>query len=90
MTIIIEMILEEMIFRDVQGYRGQNSIGRYRKNYRNDHFARGRNRSRERKYSENSNRGDRNSSRARSGLRAGTNRDRTICFKHREYDHFAK
>ena len=28
--------------------------------------------------------------RSRSGSRASTNRDRIICFKRREYDHFAK
>ena len=29
------------------------------------------------------------SSRSRSNLRASTNRDRALCFKCREYDHFA-
>ena len=77
-------------FRGMQGYRGQNFRGGYRRNYRNDNFERGRSRSRERQYLGNFSRNDRSSSRSRWRLRASLNRDRIRCFKCREYDHFAK
>ena len=35
-------------------------------------------------------RNDRSSTTSRSDLRVSANRDRIICFKCREYDHFAK
>ena len=70
--------------------RGQNYRGRYRRNYRNDNYDRGRSRSRDIKYSDNTSRHDRSSSRSRSGSRASTNRDRIRCYKCRKYDHFAK
>ena len=51
----------------------------------------GRSRSRDRQYSDNFRRNNRcSSSRCRSGWRASTDRDRTRCYKCREYDHFAK
>ena len=90
MLIITEMDFRRDNFRDMQGYRGQNVRGGYRKNYRNVNFGRCRSRSRERQYSGNSNSSDRSSNRLRSGLRASTNRDRIRCFKCREYDYFAK
>ena len=46
MSLITEITLEDN-FRDMQNDRGQNFRGRYRRNYRNDNFGRGRNRSRE-------------------------------------------
>ena len=71
----------------------QNSIGVYRNNYRNEGYDRSRNRSRERSfsrsYSSNINRSTSNS-RSRAGLSASTNRNRTRCYKCREYNHFAK
>ena len=39
---------------------------------------------------DNTSRNDRSSSRSRSGLRASRNRHRIRCYKHIEYDHFAK
>ena len=75
----------------MQNYRGQKFRGRYRGNCRNDDFGRGKSRSRERQYSNNFRRNDQSSgSRSRSHSRASTNRDRTRCYKCREYAHFAK
>ena len=73
-----------------QIYRRQNYRGGYRRTYRNDNHDRGRSRSRDRQYSDNTIRNDRGSSRPRSGSRASTNRDRIRCYKCREYDHFTK
>ena len=61
--------------------------------YRNDTYDRSRNRSRERSFSGNyGNNITRctSNSRARSGSRASTNRDRILCYKCREYDHFTR
>ena len=53
--------------RTNQTYRGQNYRGGYRRNYHNENYKRGRSRSRERQYPENTRRNDRNSnSRSRS------------------------
>ena len=53
----IEMILEEVIFRGNgrtnEMYRGQNYRGGYRRHYQNENYERGRSRSRERQYPEN-------------------------------------
>ena len=74
-----------------QNYRSQNYRSGYRRNYRDDNYEGGRSRSRERQFSDNFRRNDRNSrSTSRSGLRASTNRDKIICYKCREYDHFVK
>ena len=77
-------------FRGTQNYRGKNFRGGYSGSFRNDNFQRGSSRSRERQYSVNFRRNDRNSSRSRSSLRASTNRDRIRCFKCKEYDYFAR
>ena len=77
--------------RTNQNYNGQNFRGGYRRNYSNDNYKRGRSRSKERQFSDNVRRNDRNgSSRSRSGSRISVNRDRIRCYKCREYDHFAK
>ena len=73
-----------------QNYRGHNYRGGYGRTYRNDNYERGRSRSRDRQYLDNTRRSDRCSSRSRSGSRASTNRDRIRCYKCREYNHFAK
>ena len=91
----IGMTLKEVNFRGNlrpnQMYRGQNYRGGYRRNYRNKNYKRGRSRSRERQYLENTRRNDRiSSSRSRSGSRASTNRDRIRCYKCKEYYHFVK
>ena len=67
--------------RTNQNYKGKNFRGGYRRNYRNDNYERGRSRSRERQFSDNVRRNNRNgSSRSRSGLhRASTNRGRIRC-----------
>ena len=71
-------------------YREQNFRG-YRRNYRNENYERGSSGSRERQFSNNIRRNDRNSSsRSRSGLRANTNRDRIKCYKCREYNNCTK
>ena len=71
-------------------YGGRNYRGRYRRNYRNENYERGRSRSRERQYPVNTRRnGKSSSSRSRSGSRASTNRE-IIRYKCGEYDHFAK
>ena len=77
-------------FRGTHNYRGHNFRGRYRGNFRNDNFDRGRSRSRERQYSDNFRRNERSSNKLRLGSRPSTNRDRSRCFKCREYNHFAK
>ena len=73
-----------------QNHRGQNFRGGYRRKYRNFNYERGRSRSRDRQYSDNTRMNDRSSIRSRSGSRASTNRDRIRCYKCREYDHFTK
>ena len=70
-----------------QNYRGQNYIGGYRENYRND---RGGSRSIEGQYQGTIRRNDRSSSsRSRSGSTASTDSGRRCC-KCKEYDHFTK
>ena len=53
-------------------------------------ITRGRSRSRDKQYSDNTRRSDRSVSRSRWGSKASNNRDRIRCHKCREYDHFAK
>ena len=77
---------------NTRGYSRQNNRGNYGNERYND-YNRDRNRSRERTFTRNynSNR-DRSpsNSRSRSGSRANTKRDRIMCYKCREYDHFAR
>ena len=80
---------------DNQNFRGKyrsnfNRRGKLRNNYRGQGYDRNRSRSLDRQ--DRSRRRDRSMSngRSRSGLRAGTNRDRIRCFECMEYDHFAR
>ena len=74
-----------------KNFRKQNNRGGYRGNYRNEDYERCRSRCRERQYQGNVRRDDRSSSnRLKSGSSVSTNRDRTRCYKCREYDHFPK
>ena len=77
-----------------QNYSRQNNRDRHGGDYRNDYYnrERGRSRSRELSYSDDSIRRDRSNShsRSRSGSRACTNGDRIRCYKCKECNHFTK
>ena len=78
----------------INQYFEKQNRGEYRDNYRNENYSRerGRSRSRERSFSRNiiNRRNDRSisNSGSKSRSRASTNRDRIMCYKCKEYDHF--
>ena len=88
---IEEEILEEICDPSNQNYKGQNFRGGYRKTYGNAIImTRGRSRSSDRQYSDNTRMNERSSSSSRSGSRTSTSRDRNRCYRCREKNHFTK
>ena len=86
-------VITENNMRGNQRYGRQNyKRDGFRGNFRNQSYERGRSRSYDRQFRENSRRDNRSISysRSRSGSRVNTNRDRMRCFDCREYDHFAR